>query len=103
MNDLKDVIRINPYEAEAFYLKAVINAIEYQKYHEALMDVDKAVDLDKTNSDYYLALGYLRYLDSADIDKSIRDINLAINLDQDNSLAYFLKIIHKEAHFMNQQ
>ena len=91
INDLEQLIVINPKLAEAHLILGLIKAIELEEFDQALINVNKSVLLDKTDSNKYLALGYLKsYALERDLE-GIEDLNKAINIDPENSLAYYFR------------
>ena len=98
-NALKDInfsIGINPNNAQAYYLKGLINT-QNSIYFEAVENFDQAIKLDADVSEYYykraeLKKLYYKPLPGTKEYKSIMtDIQIAINLNPDDFRPYELK------------
>ena len=103
MNDLNDAIsdidyslKLNPSNANAYFLKGIIN-MEESNYFEALENLDKAIKFDADESEYYFKRAELKKIHYKPLagtktyENIMTDIKLSIALNPEDYRPYLLK------------
>ncbi|MBI9038630.1 MAG: tetratricopeptide repeat protein [Bacteroidales bacterium] len=83
---LNNKINSNPDNAQ-FYNDRALYFINHNNDNEALGDIKKAIELDESNSDYYITLSNI-YLYQGKVSNSLDAINKALELDTDKARIY---------------
>ena len=86
INTLTTAILLEPRAAKLFKLRSDYKFKNSQKL-SALLDINKAIDLDQTNASFYYNRGIIRFT-MGDFRSSLNDINSAIEIEKTN-FVYF--------------
>jgi len=101
IEDLSNVIRIDPGRAEAYYRRAMVYSdLGYHRDY-CLRDLSEAITLDSKQSRYYVERARIRassintYNGNREYDLAIDDINRAIAVEPRNGRLYYLRAGYK--------
>ncbi|WP_196001585.1 tetratricopeptide repeat protein [Clostridium sp. 1001271B_151109_B4] len=78
-------LTLNKNNTEVYYDLALLN-LDIGKVDDAILELNKAIDIDKDNGDYYRALGAI-YYNEKEYDKAIENIRKAYSLNEKDILA----------------
>lgn len=78
-------LTLNKNNTEVYYDLALLN-LDMGKVDDAILELNKAIDMDKDNGDYYRALGTI-YYNEKEYDKAIENIRKAYSLNEKDVLA----------------
>lgn len=96
ISDFSKAIKINPDYSDAYYNKAKVYE-DLGLEEEALVDINKAIQLDE-KSDYYMTRA-LFYKTLKESEKSLNDFNKAIEINPNNGFAYINRGYLKKEQF----
>jgi|GEM_PF-7070862 len=92
LQDLSRAMRLAPGSAMAYALRAEIR-ITNDDCDNAMLDFDRAIQLDPSNSYFHLRRGQLWHSARHDLDRAIVDFDRAIAIDPQNSDALFCRAV----------
>ncbi|MEN9216019.1 MAG: tetratricopeptide repeat protein [Gloeomargarita sp. HHBFW_bins_162] len=90
LNDLNQLIKLDPNSALAYMSRGILKALNQQDYQGALADYNQAVQLDPKNADIYGNRAYVRVM-LQDFAGATADANEAIRLRPNYDRAYVLR------------
>ncbi len=80
LTDINEVLRTQPNNARAFYLRGIINYGQ-KKYDQAIADETKAIELNPNSAEYYYKRGFIyRIKPNHDYKSAIADLNRALEI-----------------------
>src|SRR5262249_14832113 len=87
VNDCDQALKLEPGNAKGYYIRAVARGRQKQFPH-ALVDVEKAIDLDPKFAEAYNIPGYILSTGMQQHQRALEDLNRAIEMRPDNIDAY---------------
>jgi len=91
-NELQIYLDLKIYLDKCYYLRSIINSNIFEKYQEALKDINKAIELDSKNAGYYDTRARLFSDQMKKYDKALQDYTKAIELDSNGSGYYIARM-----------
>ena len=71
-------------------LKDILLLVKDRKFNESIKHLDKLIQVDKNNFDYYYLKG-ISYLSLDELENAIENFSLAINIKDNNFIAYYYR------------